>query len=688
MKKRLKIVGLDCPVCAGELEGKIRKIDGVQFASILFVQGSLTVEVDGEETLERVIDLVNHFENARVVEETEKKQTLWLAWLKIGLSALFLTGAIAFDFWLEGKFFDVAAYIAYALAYLIVGYPVLIATVKNIGKGKIFDENFLMTVASIGAICLREFAESVAVMLLYQLGEQLQSIAVGSSRRSLTKLMELKSESATKLLENDEQQTVPPEALRMGDRVLVRKGERIACDGVLLDDTAVLDMKSLTGESAYRTAARGEELLAGCVNVGEAFVMRVVRNYENSAVQKILDMVENSMEHKAAPEKFITKFARIYTPVVCLLALCLAVLPPIVTGLIQTGGFAFLDAERWITSALTFLVVSCPCALVISVPLTYFSGIGACAREGILVKGAAGLDLVTEVTTVAFDKTGTLTKGDFGVLNVCPMGATAEEVLAVAAALEQYSTHPIAGAFAHVTVTERASKVVEYIGQGLSGVYMEKEALIGTYSFVTEYGIDAEEKIATDTVLYVALGGALIGILEIGDAPREDCRLALEQLKELGVRSVMLTGDTPARAQNLANAVGMYAFKAGLLPQEKVEEAKKLKAQGKLMYVGDGINDAPVMAEADCAVSMGGLGSAAAVEASDFVLIGDKLSALPRLILKAKKTKNIVLQNVIFSIAMKVLFMALGACGILPLWLAVFADVGVMLLAVCNSLRV
>ena len=691
MKKRLKVVGLDCPVCAGELEGLLQQIEGVQSVSVVFVQERVTVEVDNAETLQKVIAMVNGFENAHVVTEADsvaetKKAHLW-AWVRIVISAIFFAAAIVLQTLQSGQLTDILAYCSYGLAYLAVAYPVLIATVKNIAKGKIFDENFLMSVASIGAAALGEFAESVAVMLLYQFGELLQGIAVGASKRSLTKLMQLKSETATKLC-GEEQRIVSPEELSIGDIVLVKKGDRVACDGVLLDGNAVVDTKALTGEAMYKTIAKGEELLAGYVNAGEAFQMRVTRDYENSAVQKILDLVENSMEHKAAPEKMITKFAKVYTPIVCLLAVLVAIFPPMITGIVQTGGLAFMDAQRWITSALTFLVISCPCALVISVPLTYFAGIGACAKAGILVKGATHLDSAAAVATVAFDKTGTLTQGNFGILKVFPVGIEEQDLLAVAAALEQYSTHPIAGAFSKIAVQERAEDVKEYIGRGLCGTYQGQEALIGTYTFACERGIEAEERISTDTVLYIALGGMLIGMLEIGDAAREDCRAALEELKEMGIRSVMLTGDTPARAQNLANAVGMDAFKAGLLPNEKVEAAQILKEDGLLMYVGDGINDAPVMAESDCAVSMGSLGSAAAIEASDFVLLSDKLQALPKLIQTAKKTKSIVWQNIVFSIVMKVLFMVLGVVGVLPLWAAVFADVGVMILAVCNSLRV
>ncbi|MBQ8374820.1 MAG: cadmium-translocating P-type ATPase [Clostridia bacterium] len=690
MKKTLKIVGLDCAVCAGELEDELNKIEGVKKATVVFATGKLLLDYDGQKTLEKVIDTVNGFEEAKIVEETqEKRECRLFDWLKIALSAVFLIGGVCLEAFGVGTVAQIFTYILYGLAYLAVGYSVLIATVKNIAKGRIFDENFLMTLASIGAMCIGEFWEGVLVMLLYQLGELLQAIAVGASRNSVTKLMELKSESATRVNANGEQETVAPEALNAGDTVLVKKGERIACDGVLESDNALLDTKSLTGEAAYRDVEKGGELLAGCVNAGNAFTMKITRNYENSAVKKILDIVENSMAHKAAPEKFITKFAKIYTPVVCVLAVCLAVFPPLITGLATQGAFVFVDWQRWLTTALTFLVISCPCALVISVPLTYFSGIGACAKRGILAKGAVGLDIAAGVKLVAFDKTGTLTRGNFGVSAVrTEEGVDEAEMLAMAAALERFSSHPIAGAFAHLPVEEPASAVEEIVGKGLKGEYKGKTALIGTLALMEQFGVDATEKISADTVLYLSYDGKFQGTVEIGDAIREESKDAVEQLHSLGIRVVMLTGDTPARAQNVALRVGMASFKAGLLPAQKVAEAENLKAEARLLYVGDGINDAPVMTVADCSVSMGSLGSAAAVEASDFVLVSDRLSAIPQLLHVAKKTKNTVVQNVVFSIVMKALFMLLGVFGVLPLWAAVFADVGVMLLAVLNAMRV
>ena len=687
MKKTLRIVGLDCPTCAAELEANIAKIEGVKSAVLLYIDGKLKLEYDSEETLTKVKETVNSFEEARVVEEMEVGAVSHkAAWIRMGVSACLLVAAICLNVWGMSAFTDVLTYVLYGLSYLAVGYPILISTAKNLIKGRIFDENFLMAVASIGALCLQEYWEGVMVVLLYQLGETLQSLAVGSSRKSVAKLVEMKAESATRLGE-DGAETISPEELRVGDKLLIKAGDKLPCDCTLLSASASLDMKSLTGETALAAKTAGEELLAGSVNAGNAFMATVARTYENSAVAKILDMVENSMENKAAPEKFITKFARIYTPIVCMLAVCIALFPPLVQGLAM-GTYGFENGAEWLKSALTFLVISCPCALVISVPLTYFSGIGACAKRGILVKSASSLDQIAGAKVAALDKTGTLTKGNFSIIGAYPVGLTTDQLISICAALETYSSHPIAGAFAHVQTTEKATDVQEIAGKGLKGRVDGRQAVFGTVAFVCEEGFDVDEKLSGDTVLYLVYDGNYCGCLEIGDVIREESVQLLADLKGMGIHTVMLTGDSPARAQKVANAIGMSAFKAGLLPDEKVEKMQELKTRGVTVYVGDGINDAPVMTAADCAVSMGSLGSAAAVEASDFVLISDSLAGIPMLVKAARKTKGIVFQNVIFSILMKVAFMVLGLFPWFPLWLAVFADVGVMLLAVLNSLRV
>lgn len=693
MKQVLKIKGLDCAGCAAELERQISKMTGVASASVSFVNQKITVEYDVQETLEKIVDAVNHFEEVKVINdvgrvepnaESHKKD-----WLLIALSvALFLIGFLL-EKLVSGLGAEITRYLLYATAYFAVGYPVLLATVKNVIKGKIFDENFLMTVASIGAVCIGEISESVMVMLLYQLGETLQSLAVNSSRRSVKGLMDLKSEWAN-VLAGSETTRIKSEQVKIGDTLLVKAGEKVPVDGILLSQTASLDTKSLTGEAELRKAQNGDELLSGCINAGNVFEMRATREYTDSAVSRILDMVENASSGKAAPEKFITKFARIYTPVVCLFALALATLAPLFSGLIVDHALYFKDFERWLLSALTFLVISCPCALIISVPLTYFSGIGACAKRGVLVKGATYLDVLSKADIFAFDKTGTLTEGNFTVCSAVPAaGTTEEELLAVATALERGSSHPIAKAFESVETNYEATEIKEIAGRGLVGKIKNETVLVGNAELLKEHGVSCPQTDSAYTLVYVAQNGEYKGAIEIGDRVRPQAKSAIKALQNLGVtRTVMLTGDQTKRAEKIAKEVGVYELNAELLPDQKLKKAEALKQTGTLVYVGDGVNDAPVMSIADCAVSMGKLGSAAAVEASDLVLVSDDLTALPRGVKIARKTRKIVVQNIVFSIVMKTAFMVLGALGVLPLSLAVFADVGVMLLAVCNSFRV
>ena len=687
MRKVINIVGLDCPACAAKLEELLCSIDGVSNATVLLIHGKVKVTYDGEDVYEKIISTINNFEDAQVLKKGEesKNMLLW-AWIRILVSTILIVSSFFLKVWGMSAFTKVFTYILYATSYLVIAYPVLLSTVKNLAKGKFFDENFLMSIASIGALCLREFVEGVFVMILYQTGEALQAAAVGSSRKSVTRLVELKAETATRLIQGGAE-TVSPEELAVGDMLLIKAGDKVPCDSILLSKSATIDTRSLTGESALTIKQSGEEILAGVINAGDAFTAKVVRNYENSAVAKILDMVENSMDRKAAPEKFITKFSKVYTPIVCMLAVCITIFPPIVLGIVD-GSFAFVDGRQWVKSALTFLVISCPCALVISVPLTYFSGIGSCAKRGILVKSAASMDTVARVKVAALDKTGTLTKGNFSVIGCFPEGISEEEMLFVCAALERYSAHPISGAFADIKSPVVASGVQELAGKGLKGSYNGKKAIFGTATLLREEGYSVLERFSADTVLYLIYDGVYAGCVEIGDKIREESKELIADLHELSIHSVMLTGDSPARAQKVANAIGMSAFKAGLLPNQKVEKMQELRLRGKVLYAGDGINDAPVMAAADCSIAMGALGSAAAVEAADFVLVSDSVEGIPTLIRTARKTRNIVLQNILFSIVAKVVFMALGLFPWFPLWLAVFADVGVMLLAVLNSLRV
>lgn len=735
MKKTLQLQGLDCAGCAAELEELISEIEGISSVSVVFMTQKLTLEYESEAALERAIDTANTFEEVRVVyslrsgkperaecscehchglheyehnhehkhnhehehshecehhedlpqgQESHRKE-----WLTIISSGILLLAAMLLQTFAGGTFWKVVYGVCFVAAYCLVGYPVILSTLKNLSKGRIFDENFLMTIASVGAMLIGETSEGVLVMLLYQIGELLQAIAVGSSRRSVSELMKLKSEWATLVTEDGPKQ-VKPEELKIGDIVLVKKGERVPVDGILLGEEGVLDTKSLTGESEYKIVKKGEEILSGCINEGGMYEMSVLRLYQDSAAARVLDMVENAASGKAKPEKFITKFAKYYTPIVCCLALAVALLAPLASGVIAGEGLYFKDWTRWVQSALTFLVISCPCALIISVPLTYFSGIGACAKLGALVKGATHLDVLSRAKIAAFDKTGTLTEGRFEICAAVPTADVGEtELLALASAAERASAHPIARAFSETPTPYTAERVQEQIGRGLAAIIENRQVLVGTSALLRENGVSMTSVSSSNTVIYVARDGEYLGYIEIGDKLREESTAAIASLRELGVeRTVMLTGDSAERARSVAERCGIDEVRAELLPDQKLSAAEELKREGTLLYVGDGINDAPVMASADCAVSMGKFGSAAAVEASDLVLLSDNLAVLPKAIRVARRTRAIVMQNIVFSIAMKIVFMALGVMGVLPLWLAVFADVGVMLAAVLNSFRV
>lgn len=691
-KTVLHVENLDCPVCAQTLQADLAKIKGAESVVVDYVTQTISLQTDDERVLQKVIFTANKFEKVRVLDGdkyvTKEQDRHLKEWTQILVSALFFALGLIFEKFFSEKFFRVTSYISYAIAYFVVGYPVLVSSCKNLLKGRIFDENFLMTIASVGAVVLGEYFEAVLVMLLYQFGELLQTIAVGSSRRSVTALMQLKSERAT-LLNGNEQRQITPEEVEIGDILLVQAGEKAPVDGVLLAENAIFDTKSITGEAEPKTIAKNEEILSGYVNVGDVIRMQATRKYSDSAVGRILDMVENASAGKTKPEKFIAKFARVYTPIVCLLALVVAVCAPFIHGLAAGKGFAYYQGARWLRSALTFLVISCPCALIISVPLTYFSGIGSCAKNGILVKGATYLDVVAKSRAIAFDKTGTLTEGEFSIRSVTAERGDEESLLALAAAIERNSAHPIAKAFSEIKTEIVVDETQEIIGKGLRASVNGETVLIGNERLLSEAGVAFTRKESVDTLVYVAKNGIYYGVIEVGDVVRDGVSKTLSVLKKLGFKkTVMLTGDNRERAEKIANEVGISEVRAELLPDDKLRLAEELRTEGKLIYVGDGVNDAPVMAVADCAVSMGRLGSAAAVEASDLVLISDDISALTKGVKIARKTRRVATQNIVFSIAMKLGFMALGAIGVLPLSLAVFADVGVMLLAVLNSFRV
>ncbi len=691
--ERIKVTGLCCANCARELEEDLNKTEGVS-ATVDFMNSCVILNAQTTESRDKAIYTISHFEDVKIVKENDKKKNGIKEHLKdlilIAVSLVFFIPAFVLD--LTGVAYEslalkIVTYSFFAIAYISVGYKVLWLTAKNIVKGKIFDENFLMTIASVGAILLgifegEGFAEGVAVMLLYQIGELLQAIAVGRSRGSISALMDLKSETAT-LIEGSTTRVVSPEALRVGDKILIKAGEKVPVDCKIYEGGSSLDLKSLNGEPLPREVGAGDEILSGSVNLSGVIKAEVLRLYENSAVAKILETVENSTAKKAKPEKFITKFAKYYTPAVCLAALIVAALVPTVICAVNSS-FVWATYAEWIYKALGFLVISCPCALVISVPLSYFGGIGRCAKFGILVKGSTCLDEFALAKLAAFDKTGTITEGVFVVKSF-----TDEKTLSLAAAAEKFSSHPIAAAFKDVDCADGVTEAKELAGMGVVCKYRGKELLCGNAKLLEENGVKFERVKSVSTVVYVALGKEFVGVVEIDDKIKSGAKEAVSALKAQGIEyTQMLTGDSSERAESIAKEAGLDGCAAGLLPDEKLAEAQKLKERGKLIYVGDGINDAPVMTVADCAVSMGKVGSDAAIEASDIVLVSDNLSLLPKGRKIAKGTRRIVFQNIFGSLLIKLAIMALDiAIAGFPLIVSVVADVGVMLIAVLNAMR-
>ena len=578
-------------------------------------------------------------------------------------------------------------FLLYLLPYALIGWDILWKAVRNIKNGQVFDENFLMALATVGAFGCGEYREGVAVMLFYQVGELFQSVAVSRSRASIAQLMDIRPDSAN--VERDGQVvTVDPEEVAVDEIIVIRAGERVPLDGTVVEGASALDTAALTGESMPRDVATGDEVVSGCVNLSGLLRVKVSRPFGQSTVAKILDLVENSAAKKAKAEHFITKFARYYTPAVVLCAVALAVLPPLV-GL---GTW-----RTWVLRALNFLVVSCPCALVISIPLSFFGGIGGASRQGILVKGGNYLEALAKADTVVFDKTGTLTQGRFAVTEVSPVGMSEQELLELAAQAEQFSTHPIARsiltAWCGTPDRDRVAQVEELAGRGLRVQVDGKTVLAGNERLMTENGIVLpEQPAAPGTVIYLALEGQYAGRLVIADQLKPGAKEAIQALKAAGVgRTVMLTGDSEAAGQAAAQELGLDQVYAQLLPGDKVDRVEALlkeKAPGHtLVYVGDGINDAPVLSRADVGVAMGAMGSDAAIEAADVVLMDDDLKKLCRAVAIARKTMTIVKENTIFAIGVKLAVLALSAAGLVGLWWAVFADVGVSVIAILNASR-
>lgn len=633
-----------------------------------------------------------------------KKQKKWLKRILLAL-ALFFTvmaldefGVLASIFGEPGALY--ASFALYLIPYLIAGHDVLLKAWRNIRRGEAFDESFLMAVATIGAFAMIFFpetephmAEGAAVMLFYQVGELFQSYAVGKSRKSIAAMMDIAPDYAN-IERNGELVEVDPDEVQVGDIIVVKPGERVPIDGVVVDGTSQLDTAALTGESVPRHIEVGGEVISGCINMTGVLRIRTTKLFGASTVSRILELVENASEKKARTENFITRFARVYTPIVTLAAVAIAVVPPLL------GMGAWAD---WILRGLTFLVVSCPCALVISVPLSFFGGIGGASRLGILVKGSNYLEALSEVDTVVFDKTGTLTSGTFGVVGVHPAGAIdSDQLLAMAAHAEAFSDHPIALSVKKAYLDEapadsgrvidqaRIEEAAEESGHGVKATVDGHAVLVGNDKLMSAHGISCPDCELTGTILHVAIDGSYAGHIVIADTVKDDAAQAIADLHAAGVeRCIMLTGDREEVARSVASNLGLDEYHAQLLPGDKVEQVERIldSAHGNLAFVGDGINDAPVLTRADVGIAMGAMGSDAAIEAADIVLMDDKPSNIARAIQVARKTMRIVHQNIVFAIGVKLLILALAAVGIANMWLAVFGDVGVAVIAILNAMR-
>ena len=595
----------------------------------------------------------------------------------------FILFLIAMIFKAENEWINISLYV---ISYIIVGFEIIRKALRNITRGKVFDENFLMTVATIGAFGIGEYPEAVAVMLFYQVGELFQSYAVDKSRKSISSLMDIRPDFANV---EGKVEKVDPDDVEIGDIIIIKPGEKVPLDGVILEGKSSLDTKALTGESLPKDVTEGEEILSGCINLNGVLRVEVTKEYGQSTVSKILDLVENASSKKSKSENFITKFARYYTPIVVIIALFLTLVPPLVID-----GAIFSD---WIYRALSFLVVSCPCALVISIPLSFFGGIGGASKMGILIKGSNYLEAISKAEIVVFDKTGTLTEGNFEVQKIMPVNITEEELLKTVAYAENYSNHPISlsvkNAYSRKINEVDIQSTQELSGMGIVAKIWDRDIIVGNEKLMKEKEIEFLKTDDVGTVLYVAIDNKYVGYILISDKIKDDAKKAIEELKKNNVKeTVMLTGDKKSVGEDVAQKLGLDKVYTELLPDGKVKKVEKLLKEksenGKLVFVGDGINDAPVLALADIGVAMGGLGSDAAIEAADVVIMTDEPSKIVNTIKLSKKTMRIVKENIVFAILVKVLILMLSAIGFSTMWEAVFADVGVSVIAIINALRV
>ena len=693
-KKEFILHNLGCSNCSAMIESAICELDGVSGAAVIFASQMLTMEMDVSKTVEiveRARAIIKEIEPEVIVQEkTAKERSGSIPGQSNKGIRLIVSGALFASAIVMSRF-GVNAYVTvplYFISYFLAGATVLTNAARNILKGRVFDENFLMSVATLGAFAIGDFDEGVVVMLFFQVGMYMQNLAVGRSRRSIAALMDIRPDTAN-LKTGGEVKTVSPYDVIIGDVILVRPGEKIPLDGVVIEGVSMVDTSALTGESVPREVLQDSEVLAGFVNKNGLLTIRVTKEFDQSTVSKILDMMQNASAKKAPTENFITTFARHYTPIVTGAALLIALVPPLAFG---------QDFGEWVYRALVFLVVSCPCALVLSIPLGFFAGIGAASRIGVLVRGSNYLEALRDIDTMVFDKTGTLTKGVFEVTQIQPHGLfSSDELLHLAALAEAHSNHPIAvsirKAYGREINAGEVGSFEEIAGHGTKAVIGERTILVGNARLMNRGNIDFQVSEAIGTTAYVAVGGQFAGAITISDIIKPDAADTMKRLKEAGVRNlVMLTGDNKAVAEATARELGFDSVHSELLPDQKVSVVESLlkgkTAKGKLVFVGDGINDAPVLARADVGVAMGGLGSDAAIEAADVVLMTDEPKKLLGAIAVSRKTNRIVWQNIIFTLGVKAVVLLFGALGLASMWAAVFADVGVALLAVLNSIRV
>ena len=688
---KLYVKNLDCANCANKIEAYVRKMDNIKDASMNFSQGVLFVELQdasrSEDTIKAIMAVIPTLEDGVTVErekstEEEKPSRMFSFQenARLYLGILLFAAAVV----LEAQSWSVWLFLA---AYVMAGGKVVYIALRNILKGEVFDENFLMSVATIGALAIGSYEEAVAVMIFYEIGEMFQSYAVNRSRKSISSLMNIRADYAN-LWKDGKEVRVSPEAVGLHDLIVIKPGERVPLDGVIVEGTSSLDTSALTGESLPRDVGVQDEVLAGVVNLSGVLKVEVSKAYGESTVSRILELVENASSKKAPMEKFITRFAKVYTPTVVFLAIALVVLP-----MLFIPDAVFTD---WLYRAPTLLFVVLPFPLVISVPLGMFAGIGAASKSGILIKGGNYLEALKDIDTVVFDKTGTLTKGVFTVTQIHAIQRSEDELLEMAAYAENYSTHPIAlsirKAYAKTIDAERLSRYEEVAGNGIHVQLDQHELLVGNYKLMQANGITYEEHDALGTIVHIAVDGTYEGYIVIDDEIKETSKEAIASLKSSGVKKcVMLSGDRYKVGEHVASVLGLDEVHMQLLPADKVEKVEELLQQesehGKLAFVGDGINDAPVLARADIGVAMGGIGSDAAIEAADVVLMKDDPSALSTAIRIAGKTMQILWQNIVFSLGIKVVILILTAFGMANMWMGVFADVGVTLIAILNSMR-